>query len=278
MQLSVLIRNLNEADDLRICLCALRKQKTNFDFEIIVVDNESDDHSVEVAKQFDCRIINLPRKEFTYGKALNIGIAACTGEFILIQSSHVYLLSDYFLQSIPFYFSSDKTIAALRFVSTSSAPTIKNAIQNGERIMSMESENGDIEKIWLHAPVNNCAAIRKSVWEKYTYNESVFYSEDKIWAFTVLKAGFKIKTNVPLFYQYHKLMNRDQMLRRRALEEVAFKLVTGKAYRYYPGSFFEKTKYLYRQLRATIFRVGALFKTQAMVKEIYQKEKDRFIF
>ncbi len=68
MQLSILIRNLNEAKSLEQTLLAIKKQQTNFEYEIVVIDNESDDNSVSIALQMGCKVFTLKRNEFTFGR------------------------------------------------------------------------------------------------------------------------------------------------------------------------------------------------------------------
>ena len=58
MQLSILIRNLNEAKQLEQTLLALKRQQANFEYEILVIDNESDDNSVEIAERMGCMVFN----------------------------------------------------------------------------------------------------------------------------------------------------------------------------------------------------------------------------
>src|ERR1051326_4382523 len=130
MQLSILIRNLNEARSLKQTLCALKKQQTNFEYEVVVIDNESDDNSVDVAKQMGCEGFRLKRDEFTFGRSLNFGIEKCKGEIILILSAHVILLNELFLQSIPKYFANTK-VAGLRFVEPPSVEQTITGLQEG---------------------------------------------------------------------------------------------------------------------------------------------------
>ncbi|MFZ1801138.1 MAG: glycosyltransferase family 2 protein, partial [Chitinophagaceae bacterium] len=97
MQLSILIRNLNEAGALRQTLLSLKRQESGgLQYEVIIVDNESDDNSLEVAEELGCTVITMKRNEFTFGHALNVGISHCAGEFILVMSAHIILLNEFF--------------------------------------------------------------------------------------------------------------------------------------------------------------------------------------
>ncbi|MBA4198261.1 MAG: hypothetical protein C0459_11975 [Chitinophaga sp.] len=277
MFLSVLIRNLNQAKEMELCLKALRFQIVSFPYEIVVVDNESNDNSVAIAKQYCCKIITLARSEFSYGKALNIGIENCSGEFVLSLSSHVSLLSQNFLERIPSLFS-DERIAGLKFVPVTNNDIIRNSFLKGETIINSQFVNDSLLKVWANGIINNCSAIRKSVWQQIPFNEKLFYSEDKVWSFEVIKAGYELKINIPLFYQYNKAMSRQQLINKRANEEAAYRLFTKQAYKDYPPHFSWRFVYMLKEIRNAYVRMKTGWQVQRLAKQIVIKEKEKFQF
>ena len=82
---SIIIRTKNEARWIDHCLSAIATQSIQ-DYEIILVDNNSDDSSVKIAKKYTDKIVNVT--EFYPGKAINQGIRASSGKFIAITSGH----------------------------------------------------------------------------------------------------------------------------------------------------------------------------------------------
>src|SRR5271166_1910102 len=84
IELSVVIPCLNEADTLADCVrtaqTAIRENRIAG--EVIVADNGSDDGSVEIAVKLGARLVHVPAKG--YGSALDGGIAAARGEFIIM--------------------------------------------------------------------------------------------------------------------------------------------------------------------------------------------------
>ena len=82
---SIIIRTKNEERWIDHCLSAIAKQSIR-DYEIILVDNDSDDRSVKIAKKHTDKIINVT--DFYPGKAINEGIRASSGKFIAIISGH----------------------------------------------------------------------------------------------------------------------------------------------------------------------------------------------
>src|SRR5690348_4968680 len=158
MQLSILIRNLNEAKALEQTLCTLKRQQTGFEYEVVVVDNESEDNSVEVATRFGAHVFTLKREAFTFGKALNFGIGHCKGEIILVLSAHVILLNEFFLKNIPSYFT-DPTIAALRFVHAVSPEHVVDCFQSDVQRLLYSDDSDFVKNNWSNFIVNHCAAI-----------------------------------------------------------------------------------------------------------------------
>lgn len=85
-EISIIVRTKNEERWIAHCLRTLLNQDFK-DFEIILVDNESTDHTVQVAKRFPVsKIVNISK--FKPGLAINEGIRASSGKFIVCLSAH----------------------------------------------------------------------------------------------------------------------------------------------------------------------------------------------
>ncbi|MBC7722195.1 MAG: glycosyltransferase family 2 protein [Pedobacter sp.] len=275
MVLSILIRNLNEATALETCLKALALQQVNSEYEVVVVDNESNDNSVAIATQYGCKVVTMPRQKFSYGGAINFGINHCKAPLILILSAHVFLLNDNFLQQIPTHFTNEKVVG-LRFINSLNADAVTGAFNKPQQTITWQTEQGNVAAIWQKTTVNHCAAIRKNTWQQYPYNEVIISGEDKLWAYEVLKSGYAITVNIPLFYTYHKPMSRAQLIQKRAQEEVALILVTGVPFKNYPTSFKATIKYAYGQFWAAVKHIKTYCKTTKYIKEILPIQKQHF--
>ena len=91
---SVLIRVLNEEHALRRLFECLRVQKLERPFEVVVIDNESDDGSAKVARAMGARVFTFPRSLFGYGRAINVGVKLCRGDLIVLLSAHSWPQGD----------------------------------------------------------------------------------------------------------------------------------------------------------------------------------------
>lgn len=95
MDLSVIIVSFNTKKLLADCIRSLRKHTKSLEYEIIVVDNNSQDGSVELAESYtgSIRVIKN-KKNLGFSKANNQGIKAARGKYILLLNSDSYLLGD----------------------------------------------------------------------------------------------------------------------------------------------------------------------------------------
>jgi glycosyltransferase involved in cell wall biosynthesis len=223
--LSILIRNLNEGQSLKQTLYSLKRQQMNFEYEVVVIDNESEDSSVKIARQFGCKVFTLKREAFTFGYALNYGIEKCKGEIILILSAHIALVNEFFLQNTPQYFVNPQ-VAGLRFVQCTATDQIAN--NKGVQEVGYSDHPHFAQDNWKNFIVNHCAAIRRSCWEKNRFNEQIFASEDKLWSIEILKKGYSILYNVQNFYLYTKPFDKSTKIKREIIEEAAKELITGE--------------------------------------------------
>ena len=72
MKVSIICTNYNKGDWVREAMDSFLNQKTNFDFEIIIIDDASTDHSYEIIQEYQKK---FPEKVRTFRNEVNLGIA-----------------------------------------------------------------------------------------------------------------------------------------------------------------------------------------------------------
>ena len=82
---SIIIRTKNEERWISSCLDAVFSQNYR-SFEVIVVDNESTDKTIEKVRQYPKKIVTIA--DYLPGKSLNLGIEQSKGEYIVCLSAH----------------------------------------------------------------------------------------------------------------------------------------------------------------------------------------------
>tara|TARA_A100001011_G_scaffold158891_1_gene167249 strand:- start:841 stop:1482 length:642 start_codon:yes stop_codon:yes gene_type:complete len=90
-RISVIIRNRNEQDYIGFAI------QSCLDFfktpEIIIVDNNSIDNSIEIVNLFSDRTVIkiLNNESYTPGKSINLGVKNASSEYIMILSAHAQI-------------------------------------------------------------------------------------------------------------------------------------------------------------------------------------------
>ncbi len=185
-KISIIIRTKNEEKWISHCLKMIYLQ-TESNFEIIIVDNESDDSTLNIVKRFEIKKI-LKIKKFLPGKAINLGLKFSSGEFIVCISAHCIPKNKYWLQNLYKNFINNKSLAGVygRQIPISySSPSDKRDLL----ITFGLDKRIQIKDNFFH---NANSMIKKSILNKYPFDENVKNIEDRLWGKKIIKAGFQI--------------------------------------------------------------------------------------
>lgn len=93
MVISVIVPAFNEERFISRCIHSLLKQKFAPNYEIIVVDNNSTDKTVEIASRFDIKIIKEKRQSVGYAK--NAGAGVALGDILVFVDADCITPEDY---------------------------------------------------------------------------------------------------------------------------------------------------------------------------------------
>jgi len=206
--ISILIRNKNEAKSLDKTLKSIHAQHFNVPFEIVVVDDNSIDDSIDVANKYGCKVVHL-NKPFTYGYAINFGVQHCQYEIILLLSSHNILISNDFSEKLVNYFA-DPKVAAVRCTPISN---IKQVVQSLDSIITIDKNNYSHSNDWQNLLIANCSAIRKKVAHEIIFNETIRSNEEKLWCLDIMENGFSIISNTSCYFLYNKQNKTSALIR-----------------------------------------------------------------
>lgn len=183
MKISVIIRSYNEDEHIERLLLGIRAQRFQ-PHEVILVDSGSTDRTVEIARGYVDKVVSIDSAEFTFGRALNRGIAAATGDICVFPSAHVYPLYETWLEKLVAPFANERVVLAY-------------GRQSGNHLNKFSEHR--IFARWFPAEsvcpqqgyfCNNAnCAIRRSVWEAQPYDETLTGLEDLAWAKAAQAAG-----------------------------------------------------------------------------------------
>ena len=88
MELSIIVVNFNTKNILKDCLESIYRNTNGLEFEVIVVDNDSHDGSVEMIKGYFSQVkLMVNFENLGFAKANNQGMANARGDFVLLLNS-----------------------------------------------------------------------------------------------------------------------------------------------------------------------------------------------
>ena len=203
-KISIIIRTYNEERWIAHCLRVIFSQ--DFDnFEVIVVDNNSSDHTVEIAKRYPVTsIINIDK--FIPGKAINDGIRASTGNYIVCISAHCIPKNNQWLDNLFSNFKDNKKIAGVYGRQLPLSYT-SDADKRDLLITFGQDKKIQVKDYFFH---NANSMFSRDIWNKFPFDEDATNIEDRIWGKEVTQAGYQIIYEPSAqVYHYHGLHQHE---------------------------------------------------------------------
>ncbi len=217
---SIVIRTYNEAKHLREVLSALGVQvraNGGADHEIIVVDSGSTDGTPEIAAAAGATVLTIGKHEFTYGRALNRGCEAARAEFLVILSGHCIPADPNWLSALlqPF---NDPHVAITYGRQVGGEGTKFSEA----RVFAKYYPDGAASQGPAFCNNANCA-VRKSIWRRFRYDESLSGLEDLALGKQVQRAGFRCDYVPAAAVQHIHNESWGQIRRRYEREAIALR-------------------------------------------------------
>jgi GT2 family glycosyltransferase len=213
----VVIRARDAEHDLRNALQAVSRQDipTHVTVCTVVVDNESKDSTRDVAISHSAIVVPISAHDFTWGRALNRGIAAADADIVLLLSADATPVDESWLAAMIAPFADERVAAVYgRQEPRPDAPLdeavrLRRSFDDKPRELTATSVETDrASRRWVCS--NACAAVRVSVWEQIPFDEQVPASEEVPWIRAVLAAGWRAVYE-PKARVYHS--HRESVLR-----------------------------------------------------------------
>jgi glycosyltransferase involved in cell wall biosynthesis len=154
---------------------------------VVVVDNMSTDGTIAIAEEFGCHIVRIDDRQFSFGRAINLGIAASTGELIAILSGHCIPVNEQWLSCFAAAFTDD--LVAGVYGRQEPLPD-SDAFDKRDLWTTFGVERRiQMQDMFFH---NANSIIRRRIWEDVPFDEEISGVEDRDWAKKVLARGHKI--------------------------------------------------------------------------------------
>lgn len=216
MDLSIIIINYNVKEFLQNLLQSIEKASSNISNEIIIIDNASDDGSVEVIKEkfHSIRLIEN-KNNIGFGRANNQGLEYAKGKYILFINPDCIVSEDTFDKMISFFelhpdcglagckiLNSDGSLqlACRRsfpgpWTSFTKVTGLSNLFPNSKIFARYNLTYLDENRIYeVDAVSGSFLMLRKEAYEQVGgFDEQFFmYGEDLDLCYRIQKAGFKV--------------------------------------------------------------------------------------
>ncbi len=183
---SIIIRTKNEERWIAKCLQQIHKQ-TFQDFEIILVDNESTDKTVEKAKSLGItKIVNITN--YLPGKSINAGVEIAKGDYIVLISAHCLPVNDKWLENLVNAIEEDESYAG---VYGRQEPMSFSSLSDKRDLLLVFGldRKVQIKDSFFH---NANSIVKKKILDDIPFDSVTTNIEDRLWGQEVIRKGYKL--------------------------------------------------------------------------------------
>jgi glycosyltransferase involved in cell wall biosynthesis len=225
---SAVIRAKDKATTIRDAIASVKCQ--TIPVEVIVLDSGSRDATPQIAREMDAQVVSIPADTFTYGGAINTGIAASSADYVLILSAHCALPDAHWLEIALRHFA-DSRVAGVGGAANHCV-RINRSLSQEQRLIIGAMDEVVVQDRPFYGFVgfsNSASLVRRSVCLQFPFDEQMIFAEDKEWANRVTLAGHRIVFDAALgtFSDHRRTEGYQSLYRRNQLASAALTEVFG---------------------------------------------------
>jgi rhamnosyltransferase len=225
------------------CLRALLVQETPLPFEVLVIDSNSTDGTLELAKSLPVRIISIQPHEFNHGDTRNLGAHEAKGQFVVNLVQDAVPVDTYWLAHLVAAAESENTAgsygrelprpADTALVRLHMAQALVQEAEPVRQALPADRAWSDLtpwERFRLASFRDTCSCLRREVWQAHPYRRT-HYGEDLEWGKRVIQAGYALEYEPrAAVYHSHDRSSWYVMKRSYADHELVMRLFELQAY------------------------------------------------
>jgi rhamnosyltransferase len=221
VQISIVIRTLNEALHLESLLTSIAGQRTEgLKTEVVLVDSGSTDGTLEIAQRYGCRIIHITRSNFSFGRALNMGCAAAIGDILVIISGHCVPKDEHWLRLLCQPILESK--ASYTYGRQVAGP--KNHFSESRIFAKYFPEQSRIPQDDFFCNNANSALLH-SAWKQFPFDEDLTGLEDMELAQRIVHSGLQVGYVAEAVVFHHHNESWSQVRHRFERESIALQKI-----------------------------------------------------
>lgn len=207
-KVSVVFRALNEEKWFAEALSACLKQNApQYDVEIILVDSGSTDRTIEIAESFGARVVHIKKSDFTFGRSLNYGCEAASGQFLVFISAHCIPASEDWL--IDLIRPLEEGVCDYSY-----GRQIGHEVTQYSERQIFAQYFPDYDKLPQEGFFANNAnsAISKELWQRYKFDEEATGLEDMVLAKQLVRDGLQVGYvgSAPVIHIHEETLSQTQ--------------------------------------------------------------------
>lgn len=190
MKISVVIRTYNEERHLRELLTGIGNQLVSgYAVETVIVDSGSTDGTLKIAREFNVRIVPIRKEDFSFGRSLNVGCSAATGDVLVFVSGHcVPATQDWLDKLVRPLTEQDGSIA---YVYGGQRGDERSRFSEKQIFSKYFPEISKIPQDGFYCNNANAATLR-SVWAQHQFDEELTGLEDMHLAKRLIALKYKV--------------------------------------------------------------------------------------
>ena len=223
MKVSIIIRCYNEEEHIGRLLQGIEHQD-HPEIEVLVVDSGSTDSTVAIARKYNTKLVHIKKEEFSFGRALNMGCEAASGDLLLFASAHVYPVFEDWIAKMAAPFADEK----VALVYGKQRGDHRNKFSEHQLFKQWFPEQSNYNQTLPFCNNANCC-VRKSLWIDQRFDEKLTGLEDLDWAKKILNKGYKIayEAGAPIIHVHEE--NAQIIRNRYRREAIALKRINPEA-------------------------------------------------
>ena len=195
LKASVVLLTKNPGSSFRETLEAIYRQNLK-PMEVLVIDSGSTDGTISLVQKYPAQLIQIKPEAFGHGRTRNLGGNLAKGEFLVFLTQDAVPVREDWLFSLVHPLGETEALAGVY----------------GRQIPRHSDPFETFSRYYTYPPVSHChrgkdllhfsvfhllfsnvnAALRREVWKKFPFDETLIMSEDQEWARRVLQRGFEI--------------------------------------------------------------------------------------
>ncbi|KAF5030363.1 Glycosyl transferase family 2 [anaerobic digester metagenome] len=206
MLASIIIRTLNESKHLEELLNAIADQEScGIESEVVIVDSGSTDSTLSIATRFGCHIVNIDRKNFSFGRSLNYGCGVASGNILVFISGHCVPTDRLWLKNI----CRPLVMRDVDYIYGKQLGGINSYFSEQRIFAKYFRDQSEIPQEDFYCNNANSALLR-TTWERFRFNEELTGLEDMDLAKRLLAAGGRVGyvAEAAVFHLHHETWER----------------------------------------------------------------------